>query len=619
VQVDAPAAVVDGAGAEPPADVTTSRPPGRRWTRILPRVLVALVLALVVVAGWLAWRGTQVVATLNNTNAHLGEVRAALAEGEVGPIADVVPELQDAAARAHGATQDPVWRAAEHVPWLGRQLAAVSVTTDAFDDVATGALPPLVEAADGLTTDVLTPRDGRIDVAALRAAAPAVAQASRVADEAAERLADVDVEALLPALGDRVGQAGDQLTTLADRLEDADTMLATVPALLGADGPRTYLVLVLNPAELRSGGGVVGSLLELSADDGAVTLGTQRAARDLTQPVEPVLTLDAGERALHGDGPGRFVQSVTATPDFARSAELARALWELDTGRQVDGVVTVDPVVLAYLLRATGPVTVPGGIELGQGNVVDDLLSRAYVRYPDPDDSDAYFVAVAQAVTSAVLAGGYDGITLLAALRDVLGEGRISLWTDDTAVLDRLAAAGVAHEFLAEDGTASSTAGVFLNDRTVSKMDYYLTTDLTADSLTCEPDGTGAWLHLELASTAPADAATSLPVHVTGGGLNGVPAGEVATQVLLYAPRGGTLGEIRLQVDGAEPTRRGTNLQDQGGRPAGAIDVVLGPGQSATLDVHVRTAPGVASLAVERTPTLDATRTGPALVCGGTP
>ena len=50
--------------------------------------------------------------------------------------------------------------------------------------------------------------------------------------------------------------------------------------MLGSDGPRHYLLVVQNNAEIRSTGGLPGSFMILNAEDGKLSLGTQRAVDD---------------------------------------------------------------------------------------------------------------------------------------------------------------------------------------------------------------------------------------------------------------------------------------------------------------------------------------------------
>src|SRR5690606_15270921 len=105
--------------------------------------------------------------------------------------------------------------------------------------------------------------------------------------------------------------------------------------------------LFLNSAELRSTGGLVGAMAVISADDGALTMSTTRAGTDLPRLDEPILPLTPAELELHSEALGRRVQAIALTPDFARTAQLAAAMWEADTGERVDGVIATDVVALA--------------------------------------------------------------------------------------------------------------------------------------------------------------------------------------------------------------------------------------------------------------------------------
>ena len=55
-------------------------------------------------------------------------------------------------------------------------------------------------------------------------------------------------------------------------LNQAAPIIRTLPAILGADGLRTYVVMFLNNAELRSLGGTALSFAEIAVDHGAIEL-----------------------------------------------------------------------------------------------------------------------------------------------------------------------------------------------------------------------------------------------------------------------------------------------------------------------------------------------------------
>jgi len=582
-----------------------------RRARIALRAVGVVVLLLVVAAAWLVWRTLQVRDALREASDLVDVASTAARGGDVSGLGPLADDLADAAGRAVAATSDPVWSAASHLPWLGTQLSAVTVSSRALDDLATRALPPLVDAGAALDVQSLGPHDGTVDLAPLVAAAPALDEAATAVEAAVARLDAIDADRLLPAVAERYTPARDRLLELQGLVRAADTAAATIPPLLGADGPRSYLVLVLNPAELRSAGGIVGSVLELRADDGSVELVGQTSARTVARSATPLVPLTPAELTLLGPSPAGWMQSVTASPELSRTAQWARALWRSSTGRQVDGVLTVDPVALSYLLEVTGGVAGPDGVALDASNVLDELLGDAYARYPDMASSDAYFAAVAQRVWDATLAGGYSMPALTSALGRALSEGRLGLWTSDAAVRDRLAGLGFAHDFLTDAAEAAS-AGVFVNDSSASKLDRYLRTEIGADALTCTAQRTSTTLHATFTSGVPADAATSLPWYVLGEGA--APTGELDTQVLLYSPVGGSLGEIEVTA-GDRTFAAGGTLVEQDGRQAVALELHLQPGEQVRLDVHVTAPAGQHELPLTTTPTLTSGRSAGVVGC----
>jgi hypothetical protein len=123
---------------------------------------------------------------------------------------------------------------------------------------------------------------------------------------------------------------------------------------------------------------------------------------------------------------------------------------------------------------------------------------------------------------------------------------------------------------------------VYLNDGTGSKMDYYLGYDVKTQSTGCSTDGVQRIkVTVTMKSKAPADAA-SLPVSVKGPGF-GAPAGSIRTNVLVYAPIGGTIGTPYL--DGKAEIY-GAFLHD--GRHVVAQTVDLAPGGTHTIKFYLK-------------------------------
>jgi hypothetical protein len=87
-------------------------------------------------------------------------------------------------------------------------------------------------------------------------------------------------------------------------------------------------------------------------------------------------------------------------------------------------------------------------------------------------------------------------------------------------------------------------------------------------------------VEVTLKNTAPADAATSLPRYVTGGGDFGTQPGKIKTLVAVYAPP----NAIYL---GASQDGKAAGLQTtvDGDHPVAQLRTLLAPGQSTTFRV----------------------------------
>lgn len=565
----------------PPQAGGTPRPHRARTVR---RALAGLLLLVVLAGAWVGFRAWQAATALQDARRQLTGVD--LDAAALTSAADLTG-LHAATSRAATAAEDPVWRLAEHVPWLGDQLAAVRVVATSLDDVVAGALP----AADDLAVLLdggARGADGRFDLAALGAVATRVADAAGAVSAARERLDRVEPDALVVPLAGPVRQAQDAVDRLDRAVGPAARVAGVLPAMLGADGPRTYLVLALNPAELRAAGGIVGAVVEVRVDDGAVDVVAIRTTADLRGVRDPVLPLTDEERALWGDGLGRWVQNASSTPDFPRTAALVAAHWATVSGDPVDGVLGTDPVAVAALVDATGPVPDPDGGALAGDGLVRALLRDAYVRHPGAEASDAYFAHVASNVVAAVGAGQGDPQRLLAAGRRAVDERRLRVWSaraDEQRVLVATVAGGAF-----TSGPFADDPGLFLDDATQGKLGAYLDADVTFRDARCvgpDPSVTAVVrLHLE----PPGAVASALPVVVGAPGA-GVAPGTLLTSVSAWSGRDGE--PLVVRRDGAPATGRVTRAD---GRVVVQVASRLAPGATQELAVDLPLHDGAVTL-----------------------
>ncbi|MFJ6651225.1 DUF4012 domain-containing protein [Microbacterium sp. NPDC091313] len=559
--------------------------------RIVLWSLVGVLAIALLGAAWIGVRAVLAYGHLDNARSIAGDAASELADPAAA--AGLVDRLSDETAAARSLTGDPVWQAAQGLPWVGPQLSAVATVARTADDVVADAVAPLAQVASAFSLDSLRPVDGRFDLSALTALQEPAAQSAAQMRVAADQLATIDADTLIGPLREPIAQVQTQLEELAEGADALQRATALMPTMLGADGPRNYLVLFQNNAEWRSLGGIPGAMAVIHTEDGRISLTAQANTGDFQGGLGELTPLTADQQQLYGSRPLRFVQSVTQLADFTSGAPLAREIWRNKYGVDVDGVFAVDPVTLSYLLAATGPVTLPTGDVLSEETAVPLLLNEVYQRYERPKDQDAFFAAATAAVFGTLSSGSVDPAKLVEALVRAGDEHRLYVWNADAAtqsVLDGTTLQGT----LPVTDAETTRFGVYLNDGTGSKMDYYMSAGASVGWCSTETGAVEAQLSVRLRSDAPADAA-SLPAYITGNGAFGVPEGETATLAYLYLPPGAEVVSASATGTGADPTT-GFGGGYDGDRRVLTWSTRLLPGEEATATVRV---------SVPRTPQLE--------------
>lgn len=271
------------------------------------------------------------------------------------------------------------WMApARAVPVLGPQVTAVRTLAEEgyrLSRISAETSPTL--ALDDVTTDDGTFRLSRL--AELRSLGRDVVDAM---DGAAARLGVLSTDWLVPSLHDAVDRLREEVSRALPEAVLAVEALEIAPTILGEQRPMQYLVLFGNPAEAREMGGFVARTGMLVADRGRLRYSAIADPSAMEpQPITSGATLTADAPAAYRSAhPERYQQNWTDSPDIGTVAEVVTDLYDDRPGAPtVDGVLYVDPYVLAALLDLTGPVTIPGtGHVVDTTNAVDFLLRDQY-------------------------------------------------------------------------------------------------------------------------------------------------------------------------------------------------------------------------------------------------
>ena len=548
-----------------------------RIRRAVTRVLIGAAVLVAAAGVWLVVRGVLAVGETVALKSAAAEFEATLdvADSDAAAAASFLDRMSgDAGALAGHAltlaslTSDPVWRAAEIVPYAGAQLRAARLgaaelarLTSAGRDVLDASAAVLAPSATaGLDLDAIRALNAPLDEVVARLA------------EARETLAGIDRDGLLGP----VEQGLDTLDAMIERTSPAlEAMRATarvVPPLLGADEPRLILLMLQNPAELRAGGGITGTFVAIRAEDGAMQLVGQADSAEFPPAAAPQIAIPADASPSAADGVGRFVQNMTATPDFPLSARLAAAWWHGRTGEDADAIVALDPLVLKPLLALTGPVTVEGE-QIWAEQVVDALLRRPYLER-EQDAQTAFFREVTQGVFTAAMAAPAEAPGMAFHLAPLLDAGRLAVWSahpDEQAVIAATAAAGLAARMEQRQAHA-----LLFDDLTGGKLDAYLEASMSLDTSSCRPDGrVTTVITAELSSAVQAGMTlpwTSFPAF------GGFDREDIGLRLTALALPGAVVEGVT--IDGVPAAWTAATVV---GRPGASARVVLAPGETATV------------------------------------
>lgn len=518
----------------------------RRWWIWV--VVAVLVLAVLGVGAWLGMKVLTVRDALAASQAEVGRIQSNQAD-----IGDSIHAIAGHARVADAAAHDPVWLLAEHVPMAGDNLRAVRLASEALRlltaDVGEPALAALKDPGD-------TPVLARV-LPVLKDAAPKVSQLSSEVDQASQSTALIE-------------QVRDGVASVDQVLKATAPIFETVPVVLGADGPRSYLLVAQNNAEAIGLGGAASSVSLLQIENGHLKLGNQQASGDFENGKPTKVKVDQSALDLFGKYLVSQPSTSSSRPDFPTMARLLESFWKRDiSSDKVDGVISLDPLALSRILKATGPIKVSGGQEITAENAVQVLLRDVYSWSDDPHASDDFFKVVAVAVFDHIARGDFDPAQMLSAVRTSIDQGSIMAWFADETEQARIAPMRLSG-ILPTTNSPETTFGVYYRDASGgTKMSYYLASSVKA-SLRCDAGVTYLDTSVTLKFDISQKAADALPPYVKSQIWGSK---QLKTQVFVYGPPGGSVSATTMGHDDVPWRDPTTDL----GRPVASFTTTLRP------------------------------------------
>jgi uncharacterized protein DUF4012 len=466
------------------------------------------------------------------------------------------------------------WKA---VPLLRQNVKSVEALTEAAGKITAIAERATTEAEKVLELSPVT-GPGRLDM---------LRQLELITGRAADDMRRVDLGPdffLFGPLGSARDRFIDRLDQLRDALGGARALAEGSERLLV--GPRRYLVLAANNAEMRAGSGMLLSAGIASFSNGNFSLGEFRPSADFNLAAGAV-PLPPELQALWGSfTPSQEWRNLATTPRFDVTAPLAAEMWRAATGEVVDGVLAVDPVALRALLAAQGPINAAGR-ELNADNVIGFLLNDQYAGVSIEDSQAGRRDAlgeVARAAVDTLNSRPWVSTDLVGQLGNA-GRGRhVLAWARDPVEQEAWAAGGVDGS-LKEDSLSVSLLNVGAN-----KLDQFIQVDGRIEVAEVDDGGHDVTITLELRNEAP----TGLPSYIAGPHpALALAEGEYQAVVAVSTPGFGSVATI----DGLEHLL--ANGLDGPTKVAAAGDVRLARGATSTVTVRFRLPEGVDELRLE--------------------
>lgn len=574
--------------------------------RIWPWV-VSVVVLLVAIIAFLGIVGFNVYRQAKEVQEHeskalsmLSDFSANIDDTKVQQIKNELPQIQQETRQASTIAHGAWWNIAQKLPYVGRDVTAMQGMTQVIDNLVSQSVPQFMDVVSTLQTADLTSGDDGINLRPILDCQQGLQKANETLQQQVNTynaLPQPNIDMVRSAYF----QGSDKLNALATRIDALSNTFHMLPGFLGNGQTRTYAVMSMTTSEMRSSGGLIGSVGELTADNGNVHIGDfQSNTAYLPYGIGDHSADEA--RIFSDEGPLHMsfdIRDTAVFPDTERAALAMRSIWtRTPWGHDVtlDGVIMVDPVFVQEMVAINGPVTLADGTVLTGDNTAEYFLNTVYKQY-EASQTDAVFGDT----TGAVISDMFKNLNLgkLVKIGETMGimarERHFTMFSFDENLEKEIQAAGFTGK--TPNDPQHPSVGIYLTEQNSSKMGWYIKRTSTIEKTRC--DASGATYHVEytLNNTMKAADVATLPPYITG--IDTPNRGKGIEKILFYPPAGGRIDSIS-QLNGAVDAVQKTTMD---GKEVYKTVVEVLPEQSVTYSFDVTVSPQAQSaLTIDQTP-----------------
>ena len=409
----------------------------RRPRPVRRRLIVGVLLGFAIVAG--------LTAALAGKSARAVERDLAAAQRLMSRAADRDPSLASRTAnltRAHdkiaAARQElrsfPL-RQLGAVPLLGRDVRVAQAVSRGADDIVTAAQNVLTVTSE---TDRSAKPPARV-VAVSAALTKLTATVRNCTDS---------VAASRPLFLTELARERFLITVAAEErdLERLSQAAKLLSSFFDTRAPKAYFVGFQNPAESRGTGGLIGVFGVVTSSASGPTLREAGPIESLQRPNERMPAISPSLRDRYKpfgfDGDWR---EANLPPDLPTVGPVLVDMYQRVRGKPVQGVIMLDPIGSAEILRVAGSITVDGQ-RLDATNLAQALMIDAYVRYQGDSRGRKRFLtnAAGKVLQAMNASAARKPLDLLRALRAAVLERHLQAYSSDADAQQALLSLGMA-------------------------------------------------------------------------------------------------------------------------------------------------------------------------------
>lgn len=576
----------------------------RKRRRVWPWVvgiltIVVLTLAAVGVMGFQLFKqAKQVQAHENSAIAMLSKFSSGDAE-TLANAGDILPQIAHETQQAQDIAHGGLWNTAAKMPFIGSDISTVQGMTAAINDIVQDSIPQFVNVLKTLNDAQIANGDNGVN---LQPIIDAVEPLKKANASFQQQVRDYDALSTpsISMIRSAYNKGETQLNDLADRVNALSNTFQILPTLLGDGQQRTYAIMAMTPSEMRSSGGLIGSVGELTTSNGTVHIGDFRSNGDYL----PYGIGDHSEdmkRVFTDEGPLHMsfdIRDLAVFPNTADSAVAMQSVWNRTPWGQnmpLDGVIMVDPVFLQQLIAINGNVTLPDGTVLTGENTAEFLMNTVYQKYPENETDVLFGVVAGQAMKSMFSHMDMGKLYKTGEMLGTMAKGRhFTMYAFDEHIEQGIQAAGFTGQTPSSETDPS--VGIYLTEQNPSKMGWYIKREAKIQRVNCD-DGDLYHVEFMVHNTMTEEEAKSLPWYITGN--NSDNTGKAMEKILFYAPQGGSISNL-MQLGGKVDAVKETTID---GVNAYETYAQVNPGQIATFTFDVRVSTkATAPLTVDQTP-----------------